>query len=139
MLDCLQMQSCAVYVTKSKKNTCLCTRKLCLKIKCSSVPQKDCTQLAVTCKLEKVGTNHSDCVTNTITDNHTGKRTPQSRSTFKNPKTVWGKTVFYKKKKFNFSSKLTFWKDIYHDLHFLVNVIYHTCINIKTRKWLKLW
>lgn len=88
LLDCLQMQSCAVYVTKSKKNTCLCTRKLCLKIKCSSVPQKDCTQLAVTCKMEKVGTNHSDCVTNTITDNHTGKRTPQSRSTFKNPKTV---------------------------------------------------
>lgn len=82
------MQSCAVYVTKSKKNTCLCTRKLCLKIKCSSVPQKDCTQLAVTCKMEKVGTNDSDCVTNTITDNHTGKRTPQSRSTFKNPKTV---------------------------------------------------
>lgn len=88
LLDCLQMQSCAVYVTKSKKNTCLCTRKLCLKIKCSSVPQKDCTQLAVTCKMEKVGTNDSDCVTNTITDNHTGKRTPQSRSTFKNPKTV---------------------------------------------------
>lgn len=88
LLDCLQMQSCAVYVTKSKKNTCLCTRKLCLKIKCSSVPQKDCTQLAVTCKMEKVGTNDSDCVTNTITDNHTGKRTPQSRSTFNNPKTV---------------------------------------------------
>nr|XP_034307856.1 uncharacterized protein LOC117680641 [Crassostrea gigas] len=65
--DCLQMQTCSVNVTKSKNNTCLCTKKLCAKIKCN-VLQKDCNQLAVTCKMDTVPANHDDCFTSSVTD-----------------------------------------------------------------------
>lgn len=72
--DCLQMQICAVNVTTSKNNSCLCTRKLCAKIKCI-VLQKNCTHLRVTCKMDTVPANHDDCFTYSVTDKLTGKRT----------------------------------------------------------------
>eukprot|EP00105_Crassostrea_gigas_P039102 XP_019923250.1 PREDICTED: uncharacterized protein LOC105329427 [Crassostrea gigas] len=59
--DCLQMETCSVNVTKSKTNTCLCTTKLCAKIKCD-VLQKDCNQLTVSCKMKTIPANHHVCL-----------------------------------------------------------------------------
>eukprot|EP00105_Crassostrea_gigas_P033700 XP_011457162.1 PREDICTED: uncharacterized protein LOC105349168 isoform X1 [Crassostrea gigas] len=65
--DCLQMQTCSVNVTKSKNNTCLCTKKLCAKSKCS-VLKKNCNQLTVTCKMDTVPADYDDCITSSETD-----------------------------------------------------------------------
>lgn len=81
--DCLQMKTCSVNVTKSKNNTCLCTRKLCAKSRCS-VLQKDCNQLTVTCKMDTVPAHHDNCLNSSVTDELTGKRTQRTRCTFMN-------------------------------------------------------
>lgn len=81
--NCLQMQACSVNVTKSKKNTCLCTKKLCAKSKCS-VLKKDCNQLTVTCKIDTIPGNHDDCLTSSVTNELTGKRTQRTMCTFMN-------------------------------------------------------
>lgn len=81
LMDWLQMQTCSVYFTKSKNNTCLCTSKLFAKIKCT-FPQKDCIQLTATCKMETVAANHDDCFSYHMTDELTGKRTQRNRYTF---------------------------------------------------------
>uniref|UniRef100_A0A8W8M4I6 Uncharacterized protein n=1 Tax=Magallana gigas TaxID=29159 RepID=A0A8W8M4I6_MAGGI len=65
--DCLQMQTCSVNVTKSKNNTCLCSRKICAKSKCN-VLQNDCNHLTVTCKMDTVPVNHDDCLNSSVTD-----------------------------------------------------------------------
>lgn len=78
--NCLQMQTCSVNVTKSKNMTCLCTRKLCAIIKCN-VLQKDCNQLTVTCKIDTIPRNHDYCLTSSVTDELTGKKTQQTRCT----------------------------------------------------------
>lgn len=77
------MQTCSVNVTKSKNNTCLCTKKLCAKSKCS-VLKKNCNQLTVTCKMDTVPADYDDCITSSETDELTGKGTQQTRCTFIN-------------------------------------------------------
>lgn len=78
--DCLQMQTCSVNVNKIENNTCLCSRKICAKSKCN-VLQKDCNHLTVTCKMDTVLVNHDDCLTSSVTDELTGKRTQRTRCT----------------------------------------------------------
>lgn len=81
--DCLQMETCSVNVTKSKTNTCLCTTKLCAKIKCN-VLQKDCNQLTITCKMETVPANHHVCLNHSVINELRGERTPRTKCTFMN-------------------------------------------------------
>lgn len=81
--DCLQIETCSVNVTNSKTNTCLCTTKLCAKIKCN-VLQKDCNQLTITCKMKTVPANHHVCLNHSVINELRGERTPRTKCTFMN-------------------------------------------------------
>lgn len=77
------METCSVNVTKSKTNTCLCTTKLCAKIKCD-VLQKDCNQLTVFCKMKTIPANHHVCLNYSVINDLRGERTPRTKCTFMN-------------------------------------------------------
>lgn len=96
LMYCLQMQSCAVTVTRRKNNTCLCTNKMCAKIKCTVTHNDtDCARLTVTCKMKIINANDDDCFTY-HTDNLTGKMTPWIRNTFMNHKPIRDQTKYEK-------------------------------------------
>lgn len=98
------MKTCSVNVRKSKNNTCLCTKKLCAKSKCS-VLKKDCNHLTVTCKMDTVPVNHDDCLTSSVTDELTGKRIQRTRCTFMNHKKTLRNQTKYEKPWYNIDFK----------------------------------